>query len=155
MRAAPPSTEKRNQPPLWALVIALLVGVWMSQGRGLLSSNDGSHLALARALALRSQTSIDADAWMTLGVVFALREGHYYSDRPPGTAFAALPAAIVGDALDESWLARSRRSGEPVYLPAAPLYASTKQVRSPGSPSLAAFQGTAFAINLHAGILGN
>src|SRR5688500_9965955 len=82
--------------------------MWMSLASGLVSSNDGSHVALARALVLRGETTIDPDVGLTLWVDRAHREGHDYSDRPPGTAFAALPAARVGAWIDPLWYADSK-----------------------------------------------
>ena len=61
--------------------------MWLANSGGLLSSNDGSHLALARALVLHHRVDIDGERALTLEVDLATREGHAYSDRPPGTAF--------------------------------------------------------------------
>lgn len=143
---------------LFALVLAALAFAWTSSASGLLSSNDGSHLALARALVLRSTTTIDPDRALTLGVDLAEREGHVYSDRPPGTAFTALPAVWLGDRLDAAALARARdqlRAGDEVRpLPACPPYIATYAKRFPDAPPLAKRIATSVLIGLHASLLG-
>ncbi len=144
-----------------ALLFTLLAFVWSANGSGLLSSNDGSHLALARALILRGETTIDPDRALTLEVDLAEREGHAYSDRPPGTAFAALPATWLGDRLDPHMFERAMaqaRAGEDVDpLPGALPYISTYATRmaagSPG-PQLAKLIGTSIALSIHAVLVG-
>lgn len=146
-------------------VLALLlctIGIgWWWIASGLVSSNDGSHVALARALALRGQSSIDPDVGLTLFVDRAEREGHQYSDRPPGTAFLALPSVWLGGQLDEPWLKESRSNQELVARPATDRFAHTHAARvqrlGVASPPLLALQGTAVAVTLHAiamGLLG-
>jgi len=143
------------------LLLGLLAYVWTANSSGLISSNDGSHLALARALALRGETSIDPDRALTLEVDVAVREGRSYSDRPPGTAFAAVPAVWLGDRLDPAMFeramdqARSGRAVEP--LPGAHPYIATYVVRSGrGStgPKLAMLIGTTITITIHAVLVG-
>lgn len=142
-----------------AALAAVLVFVWLANSSGLLSSNDGSHLALARALVLRGETSIDSERALTLDVDLALRDGHAYSDRPPGTAFAALPAVWLGDRLDPWMLERAiaqARAGQDVDpLPGAHPYLTTYAKRAPpDSPRLVALIGTALAISCHAAAIG-
>ncbi len=141
-----------------ALILALLAFAWGSAVTGLVSSNDGSHLALARALGLRGEARIDPDRALTLEVDLAERDGHAYSDRPPGTAFSALLAARIGDRLDGRMLERAReqaRAGETVRpLPACEPYILTYAKRSPGAPPLAMRIGSAIAACLHALLLG-
>jgi hypothetical protein len=139
--------------PGWAFVILLLAGLWAGQSTGFLSSNDGSHFALARALS-RGETSIDPDAWMTLGVDVAQREGRYYSDRPPGTAAAALPAATLGAARDQAWFEASVESQAERFVPAGQLFNATKNKRSPHAPHLFTVQASAFFMVLHACLMG-
>lgn len=137
-----------------AVVLAFL---WGAQTTGIVSSNDGSHLALARALALRGETSIDPEMALTLRVDLARRGDHYYSDRPPGTAFAALPAVVVGAALDPWVLELGRRRGELVVRPATERYLFTYVERVEGAAPLAGYMGTALALAVHTvglGLLG-
>jgi hypothetical protein len=142
-----------------AIVLALAAFAWLANSSGLLSSNDGSHLALARALALRGETSIEPERALTLGVDLAERGGRAYSDRPPGTAFAALGAAWIGDRLDgvmlERALAQARAGREVKPLPGARPYLATYAKRAPpGSPRLAALIGSSLAIVCHATLIG-
>lgn len=143
---------------LFGPLFALLALLWSGTATGLLSSNDGSHLALARALVLRGETTIDPDRALTLGIDVAEREGNSYSDRPPGTAFAALPAVWIGDRLDGAALVRAReqvRANEPVRpLPACPPYIATYAKRFPDAPPLAKQIATGVLIGLHATLLG-
>jgi hypothetical protein len=144
--------------PLW---LALVAFVWTANSSGLISSNDGSHFALARALVLRAETSIDPDRALTLEVDLAEREGHAYSDRPPGTAFAALPATWVGARLDpwmfERALAQARSGREVEPLPGARPYIATYAARTAAGstgPSLVKVIGSSIAISIHAVLVG-
>ncbi|MFV8750284.1 hypothetical protein ACNOYE_07015 [Nannocystaceae bacterium ST9] len=147
-------------PARWwfALLFALLALLWSGSATGLLSSNDGSHLALARALVLRGETSIEPDRALTLGIDLAEREGRAYSDRPPGTAFTALLAVWLGDRLDAAALVRARdqaRAGDPVEpMPACPPYVATYAKRFPDAPPLAKRIATGVLLGLHACLLG-
>ncbi len=136
----------------------MMVGCWWYAATGLVSSNDGSHLALARALVLRQTTTIDPEVGLTLWVDRSQRAGHQYSDRPPGTAFAAAPAVWLGHALDRPLLDRSLRTQAIVVTPAAPRFAETyvvrgQRLRVPGVPLLA-LQGTALLVALHTALMG-
>lgn len=140
-------------------MLASCVFVWVANSGGILSSNDGSHLALGRALALRGETTIDPDRALTLEVDLAERGGHAYSDRPPGTAFAAVPAIWIGDRLDP--IARARaveqaKAGERVDpLPGPELYVQTYSARAQGrGASLVDRIASSVLINLHAALVG-
>ncbi len=149
-----PQPEARS----FARLLALLAFVWVASASGLLSSNDGSHLALARALALRGETTIEPDRALTLGVDLSLHNDRVYSDRPPGTAFTALLAVWLGDRLDPAALARAQeqvRAGDDVHpLPACPPYISTYAKRFPAAPPLAKRIATSVLIGLHAALMG-
>jgi hypothetical protein len=132
----------------------MLAFLWGSQTTGLVSSNDGSHLALARALAVRHETSIDPEMALTLRVDLAAREGHYYSDRPPGAALLALPATWIGDALDPALLSASQKRGDMLVAPACDLYLFTYVERVEGAPPLAGYMGTALLLAFHTVLLG-
>ncbi len=136
------------------LLFVLLAFVWGSQTTGLVSSNDGSHLALARALAVRGEATIDPEMALTLRVDLAERNGRYYSDRPPGNAFAAIPSVRLGHLLDPSLLARSRDRGKMLVDPACPLYIHTYAARVEGAPPLAGYMGTALMLALHTVLVG-
>lgn len=66
---------------------------------GVVCPNDGSHYALVRALADRHSVIIDDFVEYTRHVDISQRGAHFYSDRAPGTAFAALPFYLVARAL--------------------------------------------------------
>jgi hypothetical protein len=142
-----------------SLLFIVVVFVWLANSSGLTSSNDGSHLALARALALRGETSIDPDRALTLEVDLAEHGGHAYSDRPPGTAFPAIAAVWIGDRLDgpllERAIAQARAGREVKPLPGAKPYLATYAKRArPNSPRLAALIGSTIAISCHAALVG-
>ncbi len=138
------------------LVLLALLYAWRSPG--LVSSNDGSHLALARALVLRGQTTLDDEVALTLWVDRARRQGRQYSDRPPGTALLAAPAVWLGGRLDPSLLETSLQAKDVMVQPAAPRYAETYAARvarhHSRSPPLLALQGTALLLSLHCAAVG-
>lgn len=138
----------------WA---ALGLVLWLA-GSGLVSSNDGSHLALARALVVRHETSIDADVPLTLWVDRAKRDGHQYSDRPPGTAFLALPAVWAGSRIDPLLFLRSMERRDVEVTPAGDAYArvyESRPARLGGvAKPLLAYQGTAFVLAFHTAAIG-
>ena len=149
----------------FVLALALL---WGWQSTGVISSNDGSHLALARAL-VQGRTHIDEDVGLTLWVDRARRGDHEYSDRPPGTAFAALWAVWLAEPLDRRWLQRSLRTlkDDPsiedprqalVVRPASDLFLSTygkRRLEVGGSTlDLLGLQGTALLIGMHTAVVG-
>lgn len=141
---------------LRSLLIAIAI-VTVLLGRGLVSSNDGSHLALARALVLRGETTIDPDVALTLWIDRAERDGHHYSDRPPGTAFLAMPAVWLGAQLDPVLTARSMESGQVTIGPASDPYATTYVARAKKygrAPTLVQFQGTALLLRIHCALVG-
>jgi len=137
-------------------VIVAVVLVWLAAGTGLVSSNDGSHVALARAFA-RGEIAIDDDVALTLWVDRAVRDGRSYSDRPPGTAAAATPAAWLGDRLDPLlWRDATRRKAT-LVTPAARRYMQTYVARSDRhgvGPPLAKLQGTVLLVALHCALVG-
>ncbi|RMG94922.1 MAG: hypothetical protein D6705_14880 [Deltaproteobacteria bacterium] len=132
----------------------LLWAVYSWAGVGLVSSNDGSHLALARALGLRGTTRIDPDVPLTLGVDLAQRDGHSYSDRPPGTAFSALPVVAVLGRADEAFAEATRRRKAVLVQPASRRYLVTYALRFPDPPPLYTLQGSVLAARVAAGAFG-
>lgn len=150
---------------LWLSAFAVF---WATQVRGLVSSNDGSNVALARALA-RGDACLGADGSLTLWVDHARVGELDCSDRPPGAAMAAVPAVLVARPLDARWFAQSRERlrraarGTPataslVVRPATPPFITTygaRRLRDPGqSVDLLALQGTAVLVGMHCITLG-
>lgn len=138
-------------------------------GQGLVSSNDGSHLALARALVVHGRTALDDEVGLTLWVDRAEREGRQYSDRPPGTAFVAAPFVWLGARADADWgertIAKLKAGADAqdvdalvVHRPATDRYIQTYGARrlelAAKSPNLIALQGSALGIEIYAGVVG-
>lgn len=69
---------------------------------GLVCSNDGSHYALILAMAEDHSAVIDRFLSYTYNTDLSWRGGHYYSDRPPGTALLSLPLYLSGRAIGAS-----------------------------------------------------
>jgi len=70
---------------LWSIAALLVLVVLFYRDCTPRSPNDGSHWALARALAYDHTTTVDAQYSYTAGVDVSYCRGHYYSDRAPGT----------------------------------------------------------------------
>lgn len=156
---APDARSRSRRITVLGLVLLGLVWVWAAPG--LVSSNDGSHLALARALALRGEAKLGNEVALTLWVDRARRDGHDYSDRPPGTALLAAPAVWLGARLDPMLLRTSLEAKDSMVRPAAPRFADTyaarvkRLQRAPEiAPPLLALQGTALLLALHCALVG-
>jgi hypothetical protein len=138
-----------------AAIVAVAIA-WLLAGTGLVSSNDGSHVALARAFT-RGEVAIDDDVALTLWVDRAVRDGHDYSDRPPGTAFAAVPAVWIGAWVDPLLWRDATQRQRTLVTPAARRYVETYVVRAErhgGATPLAKLQGTVLLVALHAALVG-
>ncbi len=84
------------------LKIALFIvvsSIYYATASGITSSNDGSHYALLRAMLDQHTFQIDSYLPFTEQVDYVERDGKLYSDRPPGTALAAIPFYALQDAL--------------------------------------------------------
>jgi hypothetical protein len=152
------SPEHSRTRRITILGLVLLGLSWVALAPGLVSSNDGSHLALARALVLRGETRLGDEVALTLWVDRARQGGEDYSDRPPGTAMLAAPAVWLGARLDPVLLEASLESKEIVVTPAAPRYADTYVARvqrhQRKAPPLLALQATALFVALHCAVVG-
>jgi len=113
-----PSSTVTRWGYLSALLVALLLAALASlyfaltAHDGIISTNDGSHYALAKALAVDGSAQIDRYANYTAAappgqtptaanyIDISYYNGHFYSDRPPGTAFLAVPFYWIGQAAD-------------------------------------------------------
>ncbi|MEM7153599.1 MAG: hypothetical protein AAF799_12205 [Myxococcota bacterium] len=139
------------------LCLGLLGVLWFWAAPGLVSSNDGSHLALSRAL-LRGETALGEDVALTLWVDRSRLSGVDYSDRPPGTALLAAPAVALGSALDPALFEASREAKEVMVQPAAPRYVQTYMARVQRmrrrAPPLVTLQGTALMLAVHCAAMG-
>lgn len=94
------------------LLVALLAVnfVYFISSAYITCSNDGSHFALVSALAENGSVKIRGFIDYTQMYDFAYKDGEYYSDRTPGTAFLAVPFYCCGKLFSASGLAR-RLSG--------------------------------------------
>lgn len=66
---------------------------------GVVSSNDGSHYALVRAIGDTGSFVIDPYVAYTRDVDISEYGGHFFTDRPPGTAMLAVPFYLVSRAV--------------------------------------------------------
>lgn len=94
-----------------ALAILALLYFALTAAEGIVSTNDGSHYALTKALAVDGSVRIDPyidytaippTRDSTVGPTYvdlSFYDGHFYSDRPPGTAFLAVPFYWFGGLL--------------------------------------------------------
>jgi hypothetical protein len=85
-----PNWLKERQDLLIMLLLFLfLSSIYYATTSGLTSSNDGSHYALVRAMVDERQFAIAPFDPFAEGNDIAVRDGVFYSDRPPGTALVA------------------------------------------------------------------
>jgi hypothetical protein len=152
-----PSSGTRQWPPhelVQAMAAAFIAWLWLAQSTGIVSSNDGSHFALGRALAIHHRVSLGDEDALTLHVDWAQRDGEAYSDRAAGTAVLAALAIFLGNAADPTFLAYSRQRGELVVAPASTPYLYTYAKRFPKAAPLAKRLASALAITLHSVAIG-
>src|SRR5262245_46496574 len=90
---------RRRDLALGLALFALSAATSVLLSDGVVCCNDGSHYALVRALADDHTVIIDRQVAYTDYNDVSQKDGHYYSDRPPGTAFAALPFYLAARSL--------------------------------------------------------
>ena len=85
-------TDQRNRVVRWPLtvVLALLFFIYVASTFGVVSGNDGSNFAAARALVEYGSFEIHDGEVFAINDV-AVHEGLRYSNKPPGTAVLATP----------------------------------------------------------------
>ncbi len=76
---------------LWIVLALAAFAFYLATSNGIVGSNDGSHMALVRAIVDDGTFSIDRHFDLVQRIDFAEYNGRMYSDRPPGTAFLTLP----------------------------------------------------------------
>lgn len=86
MQISPPTAVFRRDVAGLVFAMLLVSYVWFWQHR---SWNDGSRLALTYSVVDRGTIRIDGLEHQTGDLSF--REGHYYSDKPPGQALLGVP----------------------------------------------------------------
>lgn len=87
----------------WTVCLFVLFIYFISSGY-ITHSNDGSHFALVSAIVEKHSVAINDYMGYTWGVDYSIKDGSYYSDRTPGTAFLALPFYIFGKIMESSGL---------------------------------------------------
>jgi hypothetical protein len=81
--------KQQQELLIMLLLFFFLSSVYYATTSGLTSSNGGSHYALTRALVENRQFAIAPFDPFAEGNDIAVRDGVFYSDRPPGTALVA------------------------------------------------------------------
>jgi hypothetical protein len=81
------------------LLFLLVSTVYYATVLGITCTNDGSHYALVRALSDEHRFEIDTFVDYTGYNDYSSREGHFYTDRPPGTALMAIPFYMSSNVL--------------------------------------------------------
>lgn len=76
-------------------LFAVLTFIYFASHRELVSCNDGSQFALARAMGEEFRFSINAFMQYTQRVDFSFFNGNFLSDRPPGTSLLVAPLIAV------------------------------------------------------------
>ncbi len=100
-----PTLESFNRVD-WLLSLALFIAlsfIYFATVSGITSSNDGSHYALLRTLVEnRAFTLNQFDDFAEGNDVAITPDGRLFSDRPPGTALAAIPFYLLGGPLPDA-----------------------------------------------------
>ncbi|GAB4321054.1 MAG: hypothetical protein Kow0059_15560 [Candidatus Sumerlaeia bacterium] len=104
------SDARRCERFIPALMVAALFFVFASASKPISNSNDGSHYALTLALVFNRSFQIDPFIRLTKQVDLSYCGGHYYTDRPPGTALLAWPSAAAA-----RWLAGANDPARPSH----------------------------------------
>jgi hypothetical protein len=78
-----------------AALFAILTFIYFASHRELVSCNDGSQFALARAMGEEFRFSINSFMQYTQRVDFSFFNGNFLSDRPPGTSLLVAPLIAI------------------------------------------------------------
>ena len=77
---------------MWLIILIIIVSlVYGLSMQGITCCNSGSLFALVRAIVEKKKLSINEFIKYTKYIDYAKVKGKYYSDRPPGVSFAAVP----------------------------------------------------------------
>ena len=114
---SPPALDRTDRLVAAALFVGLALVTFMTLA-GITSSNDGSHYALLRTMVEnRSFTLNQFDDYAEGNDVAITPDGRLFSDRPPGTAVAAIPFYLLGGLLTADPLPNPLPEGEGVEDP--------------------------------------
>lgn len=86
-----PSRDALERASDLVLVVSITIASAVLIDAGVVCSNDGSHYALVRAIGDHGSFVIDDYVAYTYDVDISEYGGHYFTDRPPGTAMLAVP----------------------------------------------------------------
>jgi hypothetical protein len=89
-----------------SVLLAFVSFAYFISSANLTCSNDGSHFALASAIVEEGRVEIYNFLGYTRMVDYCLKDGAYYSDRPPGLALMSLPFYAAGKFIREMKIAR-------------------------------------------------
>ncbi len=88
------------------VLLILASFVFFISSSNLTCSNDGSHFALVSAIAEKGRVEIHDFLGYTHMIDYCVKDGEYFSDRPPGLALISLPFYAAGKLLREIKFAR-------------------------------------------------
>jgi hypothetical protein len=81
---------------MWLIILILVVGIiYLLSMQGMTDCNSGSLFALVKSIVEKGKLSINEFVKYTKYMDCAKRKGDYYTDRPPGTSFAAIPIYLL------------------------------------------------------------
>jgi 4-amino-4-deoxy-L-arabinose transferase-like glycosyltransferase len=96
----------------WIIALFLFAGlsfIYFATLSGITSSNDGSHYALLRTMVENRVFTLNQfDDFAEGNDIAVTPDGRLFSDRPPGTALAAIPFYVLGGLLPDAALTQSR-----------------------------------------------
>lgn len=82
---------------MWLIILIFIVGlIYLATMQGITCCNSGSLFALIKAIVGKKSFKINGLTKYTRYLDYAKFKGDYYSDRPPGLAFFAVPIYILG-----------------------------------------------------------
>ena len=114
---SPPTLDRADRLVAAALFVGLAL-VYFITLSGITSSNDGSHYALLRTMVdNRAFTLNQFDDFAEGNDVAITPDGRLFSDRPPGTAVAAIPFYVLGGWLAQDPLPNPPPQGEGTGMP--------------------------------------
>ena len=97
VRPVPASARREG----WLLaVFSLVFTVYVAGSVGIVGANPSSHYALVRALGDEGRCQVDSYIKYTHWIDLAYKDGHHYSNKPPGNAALALPFYLAGRAVE-------------------------------------------------------
>ena len=95
--------SRQTDRAITLVLFAVLSAVYFATISGITSSNDGSHYALLRTMVENRAFSLNQfDDYAEGNDIAVTPDGRLFSDRPPGTALAAIPFYVLGGLLPDA-----------------------------------------------------